>query len=277
MVTQETLNFFFSLLHRESGLTLDESKSYLIETRLEPIADKEGFPSIDDLCRHMRKNPSSNLCQKVVDAMMTTETSFFRDITPFEVLKDVILPNLINTNDKTRKIRIWSAGCSSGQEPYSIAMIICEMASKLRLWDIEILATDIAEGALERARAGVYSQYETQRGLSATHLTRFFSQQGSKWEIRPEVKRFVKFKKLNFLSGFSIIGDFDIIFCRNVLIYFDVNTKTKILERFTNILSPGGVLLLGGTETPFGITDEFIRVEAEKGVYYKKNLNSSKA
>lgn len=275
MVLNETLNFFFSLLRKESGLTLDESKGYLIETRLEPVASKEGFSSIDDLGRYIRKNPLSGIRQKVVDAMMTTETSFFRDVTPFEVVKNALLPNLIKANNKTRRIRIWSAGCSTGQEPYSIAMILHEMTPALRLWDVKILATDIAEGTLERAKAGIYSQYEVRRGLPATYLTRFLFQCGNKWEIRPEVKRFVKFQKLNLLSGFSGIGDFDIIFCRNVLIYFDVNTKAKIMEQFTRVLSPDGVLLLGGTETPLGITDRFVRVESVKGVYYKKNTVSN--
>lgn len=274
MVTQETLNFLSLLVHKDSGLVLDESKRYLIETRLEPIASREGFSSIDDLGLHIRRNPSSVLRQKVVDAMMTNETSFFRDVTPFEIVRNIVLPDLINADDKTHRIRIWSAGCSTGQEPYSIAMILSEMASKLRLWDIKILATDIVEGSLERAKAGIYSHYEVQRGLPVTYLTRFFNQRKMEWEIRPEVKRLVEFQRLNLLSGFSSIGTFDIIFCRNVLIYFDINTRMKVLKQFTDVLSPKGALLLGGAETPLNITNEFVRIEKEKGVYYKRSLKT---
>lgn len=269
--TQETLTFLFSLLHKESGLALDNSKQYLIETRLDPIARQEGFPSINDLGRHMKQNPSQPLRQKVIDAMMTNETSFFRDIKPFELLKGVVLPDLIKANEKGRRLRIWAAGCSTGQEPYTISMLLCEMAPELHKWDIRIIATDIAEGALERARAGIYSQYEVQRGLPVTYLTRFFNQRKTEWEIKQEVKRLVEFQRLNLLSGFSHLGIFDVIFCRNVLIYFDADAKVRIMEQFADILSSGGVFFLGGAETPFGITNKFTRIETEKGVCYKKN------
>ncbi len=277
MINQDTLKYLFSLLHKESGLALDDSKTYLIETRLDPIARKEGFSSINDLGLHIKQNPSLPLRQKIVEAMMTNETSFFRDVKPFELLKDVVIPDLLKANEKGRRIRIWAAGCSTGQEPYTIAMLLCEMAPALHQWDIRIIATDIAEGALERARVGIYSQYEVQRGLPVTYLTRFFSQNNTEWAIKPEVKRLVEFQQLNLLSGFSHLGMFDVIFCRNVLIYFDADAKARIMEKFADILSSGGVFFLGGAETPFGITSKFTRVETEKGVCYRKNTIPVKA
>lgn len=270
MVTQETLGFLFSLLHKESGLALDESKSYLIESRLQPIAVQEGFSSIDDLGRHMRLNPSSLLRQKIVDAMATHETSFFRDRTPFDLLKKTLLPEFLKKNETNRRLRIWSAASSSGQEPYSIAMLLSEMGPLLHPWDAQILATDIAEEVLIRARSGLYSQFEVQRGLEIAYLTRYFSQHPGGWEVKPEVKKFVKFQKLNILSNFSSLGPFDIIFCRNILIYFDSSTKKKVLEQMARTLSSDGVLILGGAESPLGIISDFVRMEAGKGVYYKK-------
>lgn len=274
--TQETLTFLFSLLHKESGLALDNSKQYLIETRLDPIARQEGFPSINDLGRHMKQNPSLPLRQKVIDAMMTNETSFFRDLKPFEVLKGVVIPDLLKANEKSRRIRIWTAGCSTGQEPYTISMLLCEMAPVLQQWDIRIIATDIADGALARAKAGIYSHFEVQRGMPITYLTRFFNQRGTEWEIKQEAKRLVEFRQLNLLSGFSHLGIFDVIFCRNVLIYFDIDTKARIMGQFANILSSRGVFFLGGSETPFGITDDFLRIETAKGVYYRKDTSPMK-
>ena len=269
MVSQEILKFLFSLIYRESGLVLDESKAYLIETRLDPVARQKGFSSIQELGEYLQQNPASPLSQKVVDAMTTNETSFFRDVIPFEVMKRAVVPDLIITNSRLHRIRIWSAGCSTGQEPYSIAMILCEMAPMLEGWDVRILATDIVEQVLEQARAGIYSQYEVQRGLPILYLTRYFCQSGTDWEIKPAVKKRVEFRKLNFLLDFSSLGPFDVIFCRNVLIYFDLETKRKVLERIAQVLSPGGALFLGGAETLMGVSKEFVRVVADGGVYYK--------
>lgn len=271
MVTQETLKIFFTLLRQESGLVLDESKRYLIETRLEPIAVQEGFSSINELGERLQRSPSPFLRQKVVDAMTTNETSFFRDRTPFETLKNSVLPDLIKRNARTRRIRIWCAACSTGQEPYSIAMQLCEMAPDLAAWDVKILATDIAKVVLERASAGVYSQHEVQRGLSTPYLLRFFRQSGVEWRINPEVKRFVEFKRMNLLSNLSSIGVVDVIFCRNLLIYFGLDTKKSVVERMAGVLSPHGALFLGGAETLFGITDRFARPEGNKGNYYIRN------
>jgi len=192
------------------------------------------------------------------------------DVKDFEVFKCVVIPDTMKSNDMTRSIRIGTAVCSTGQQPYTISMLLCEMAPVLQQWDVRIIATDIADGALARAKAGIYSQFEVQRGMPIRYLTRFFSQRGTEWEIKQEAKRLVEFRQLNLLSGFSHLGIFDIIFCRNVLIYFDTETKARIMGQFAKILASSGVFFLGGSETPFGITEEFVRIETAKGIYYRK-------
>lgn len=271
MVSKESVDFVITLLHKESGLVLDSSKTYLIEARLEPIAREAGLASIDELCRHLKQKPTSPLLQRVVDAMATNETSFFRDMIPFDIVRNALLPDLLSSNQPRRRIRIWSAACATGQEPYSLAMLLCNAESMLAGWEIGILATDLVERVLERARNGIYTQYEIQRGLPAQYMTRFFDQIGSEWKVRPEVKRWVAFKRLNLLSDFSSFGQFDIIFCRNILIYFDAAMKKKVLEGMAASLTPNGALFLGGGETPLGITDRLTRMEAGRGVYYKRS------
>lgn len=270
MVSKESVDFIIALLRKESGLVLDGSKTYLIEARLEPIACEAGLASIDGLCRYLKQCPTSPLLQKVVDAMATNETSFFRDMIPFDIVRNVLLPDLLKANQR-RRIRIWSAACATGQEPYSLAMLLCSIEPMLAGWDIGILATDLVERVLERARTGRFTQYEIQRGLPAQYMTRYFDQTGSEWKVRPEVKRWIEFKRLNLLADFSSFGQFNIIFCRNILIYFDSASKKKVLEGMAASLAPNGALFLGGGETPLGITDRLIRVEAGRGVYYRRN------
>ncbi len=271
MIAKEILQYFFKLLHEESGLLLDESKKYLLETRLEPLAAQEGFRSIDDLGRNMIQRRNSLLRQKVVDAMTTNETLFFRDKTPFSVLKEEVIPKLMKLNERTRSIRIWCAACSTGQEPYSVAMTLREMAQDLRGWRVKIVATDIAEHVLRQGRSGRYSQHEVQRGLPTPLLVRYFSQVGANWDVKPEIKSMVEFRKLNLLSSLVSMGTVDVAFCRNILIYFDVKTKRGVVERIGKILSPEGVLFLGGSESLLGVTTSMARIKATKGSYYQKN------
>jgi chemotaxis protein methyltransferase CheR len=201
--------------------------------------------------------------------MTTNETSFFRDLTPFAVLKNAVLPGLVKANATSKRIRIWSGACSTGQEVYSIAFTVGDLPD-LTGWDVNIVGTDIAEKVLERARAGVYTQHEVQRGLGMSSMVRFFTQQGADWAVKPEIKRMVQFRQFNVLNDFSTVGPFDVIFFRNILIYFDSSTKKQILERMAGILSPSGVLFLGGTETPLGITDRWVRVKLDQGIVYKR-------
>ena len=270
MTSPEILKYFFSFLREQSGLLLDEPKAYLIETRLDPLAAQEGFESIDALGRHMMRHPSPELSQKVVEMMTTHETSFFRDLSPFQFFQETVLPELIRSNAGTRRIRIWSAGCSTGQEPYSLAMILCQMEQALSGWDVRILATDISERILQRAREGVFSQLEVQRGLPIHLFTRFFTQTGASWSVNSEAKKLLEFRKVNVLHDFSGIGVFDVVFFRNVLIYFDQDTKREVFKKIARVLSADGVLFLGGAETPLGVNEEFIRMEAAKGSYYRK-------
>ncbi len=269
MLTQEILKFFFDLLYRESGLVLDESKKYLIEARLEPLAVQEGFPTIAVLGQNMMRRPNPILRQKVVDAMTTNETSFFRDQTPFTIMKETILPELIKRKAAQRRIRIWCAASSTGQEPYSIAMGLSEMKSGLFGWDVNIMASDICERVLAKARAGIYSQHEVQRGLPTPLLIQFFEQSGVNWKIKEDVKKYVDYRKLNLLTGISGIGPFDVIFCRNILIYFDDITKKKVLDQMVRVLAPGGVLFLGGSETLLRTVTRMTRVGMSRGSYYK--------
>ncbi len=269
MLTQEILKFFFDLLYRESGLVLDESKKYLIEARLEPLAVQEGFPTIAALGQNMIRRPNPVLRQKVVDAMTTNETSFFRDQTPFTIMKETVLPELIKRKSGQRMIRIWCAASSTGQEPYSIAMGLSEMGPKLFGWDVKIMASDICEKVLNKARMGVYSQHEVQRGLPMPMLIRFFEQSGTNWKIKADVKKYVEYRKLNLLTGISKIGPFDVIFCRNILIYFDEMTKKKVLDQMVRVLTPGGILFLGGSETLLRTVTSMTRVGMSRGSYYK--------
>ncbi|MBN4053206.1 protein-glutamate O-methyltransferase CheR [bacterium AH-315-L15] len=271
MLTKGTLEFFFQLLHRESGLVLDESKQYLIETRLEPLAVQEGFASIEALGKALKQNTNPLLRQKVVDAMTTNETSFFRDRRPFDAMKEEILPTLIKAKAENKKIRIWCAASSSGQEPYSIAMLLCEMGIELKGWHVRILATDIADTVLKKARSGTYSQHEIQRGLPTPYLLRYFDQKNSMWVIRDSVKKFIEFRQINLLSSFSSIGPVDVIFCRNILIYFDKKTKEDVLNRMADVLSPSGILFMGISETLIGMGTRLVCIGGKQGSYYKRN------
>ncbi len=269
MVSKEMLQFYFKLLYQESGLLLDESKTYLIESRLEPLAVQEGFDSIEMLGHQLMQTGNRSLREKVVDAMTTNETSFFRDSPAYSVLREVLIPGLLASNSASRKLRIWSAACSTGQEPYSLAILLSEMGSMLDGWDIQIMASDISESVLIRAKTGVYSQHEVQRGLTAHQLLRHFTQVGLTWQIKPKLQELVHFRRLNLLSPFSSIGQMDIVFCRNILIYLDTKTKQNVIDRITNLLAPEGVLFLGGTEGLFGLNTSLVRVDEKKAGFYK--------
>ncbi len=271
MISPEAVQFFLMLLRKESGLALDESKKYLLETRLEPLAAQEGYASINDLYMAVRNTNNSLLRQEVVDAMTTNETSFFRDRMPFDIFKNEVIPDLIKRNERSRRIRIWCAACSTGQEPYSLAMELASMSAKMPGWNIKILGTDITEAVLKKAREGTYSQHDIQRGLPTPYLIRFFKQSGMNWVLNSDLKRMVEFKRLNLLSNFSWIGQFDIVFCRNILIYFDVETKKTVIGRIGGVLAPHGALFLGGSETLLGIDNPFVRAGGMKGKYYHLN------
>ena len=264
----DDFNFLAALLKRQSGLMLSPDKVYLIESRLMPIARKRGSESLDDLVADLRKCPETDpLVKQITDAMTTNESFFFRDIKPFDQFQKVVMPALLAARAQTKRIRIWSAACSSGQEPYSLAMILREMGPKLAGWRIEIVATDISNEMLEKSKAGFYSQFEVQRGLPVQYLVKYFSQMGDKWKIDPSLREIIQFREFNLLHESAGLGQFDVVFIRNVLIYFDNKTKCEILGRIYKLLPADGFLYLGGAETVLGISDKFQPYPGERGMY----------
>mgnify|MGYP000924604981 CR=1 FL=1 len=267
-MNDQDYKFFEDLLKVESGLIITPEKMYLLESRLLPIAQKRGVQGLEGLAQKMRASKDQELQREVVEAMTTNETSFFRDSTPFQRLKEDVLPVFMNTRAAQKTLRIWSAACSSGQEPYSIAMLLKEYPG-LTGWKIEIVATALSLDILAQAKSGAYSQFEVQRGLPIQLLVKYFTQQGDKWVAKPELKDMISFRTANLLRDFSVLGQFDIIFCRNVLIYFDIATKAKVLSAIKNITKQDGILFLGGAETVIGISDSFKPFPEIKGIYVR--------
>lgn len=261
-------DFYQELLLDQSGLSLSQDKTYLLDSRLTPLARKWNFPTLEALTMALRIDPKPDLVRDVVEAMTTNETSFFRDNTPFDQFQNVVLPVLQKTRPMKR-LRIWCAAASSGQEPYSLAILLKENAAKLPGWNFEIIATDIDTAILETAKRAEYSQFEVQRGLPIQMLMKYFEQKGDRWALKNEIKSMVSFKPFNLLEPMNGLGMFDIIFCRNVLIYFERQTKSKVLENIAQILQPDGFLFLGGAETVLGITDSFKLMDGSRGVYIK--------
>ena len=266
-MTGEDFDLLCRLLRERSGLMLTRDKAYLLESRLLPVARKRNMKSLDELIVALRLRPEGDLVRDVVEAMTTNESFFFRDLLPFDQFRAFVLPQLLKTRAARKQIRIWSAACSSGQEPYSLAMILSEEKMKLQGWQVEIIATDLSTEILEKAQAGLYSQFEVQRGLPIQLLVKYFKQQGDRWQIDPAIRGMVKFRCLNLLDDFTSLGVFDVIFCRNVLIYFEQATKTLVLERVARILPQDGYLYLGGAETVLGISDKLQPVADHRGIY----------
>ncbi|MGY8665047.1 protein-glutamate O-methyltransferase CheR [Bradyrhizobium sp. UFLA05-109] len=265
-MTPMDYEYLRKFLKERSGLDLSADKTYLVESRLMPLARKAGLTAIPDLVQKIR-NGDARLATDVVEAMTTNETFFFRDKVPFDHLRDTILPGLIQARAARKSLRIWSAASSTGQEPYSIAMCLKEKAAALAGWRIEIVATDLSQEVLEKSKAGVYSQFEVQRGLPIQLLVKYFTQSGDIWQLNADVRSMVQFRQLNLLQDFSHLGTFDVIFCRNVLIYFDQDTKAVIFERMAKSLETDGTLLLGAAESVVGITDAFRPVADRRGLY----------
>jgi chemotaxis protein methyltransferase CheR len=258
--------FLRRLLKDHSGLDLSSDKQYLLEGRLLPLARKFGLRDISDLVQKLRCG-STGLITQVVEAMTTNETFFFRDKTPFDHFRDAIMPELVKARASRKSIRIWCAAGSTGQEPYSLAICVKEMAASLNGWRTEILATDLSQEVLEKSKAGIYSQFEVQRGLPIQMLVKYFKQTGELWQINSDLRSMVQHRQLNLLHDFSQLGTFDVIFCRNVLIYFDQNTKTNIFSRLAKSIEPDGFLMLGAAETVMGLTEAFKPLAERRGLY----------
>ena len=266
-MTGDDFDLLCRMLKERSGLVLTRDKAYLLESRLLPVARKRNMKSLDELIAALRGRTDGDLVRDVVEAMTTNESFFFRDIKPFDQFRNFVLPALVKTRATKKSIRIWSAACSSGQEPYSLAMILSEEKAKLPGWTFEIVATDLSTEILEKAQAGVYSQFEVQRGLPIQLLVKYFKQQGERWQIDPAIRDQVRFRAFNLLDDPAMLGGFDVIFCRNVLIYFDQPTKTMARDRLSRVLAPDGYLYLGGAETVLGISDKFQAAPENRGLY----------
>ena len=265
-MTPPDYEYLRKLLKDHSGLDLSADKQYLIESRLLPLSRKCGVPGIGDLVQKM-KGGSSTIIAQVVEAMTTNETFFFRDKIPFDHLREAIIAAMAQARAARRALRIWCAASSTGQEPYSIAMCLKEAGPLLSGWRTEIVATDLSQAVLEKSKAGVFSQFEVQRGLPIQLLVKYFTQNGELWQISSELRAMVQHRQLNLLQDFSHLGVFDIIFCRNVLIYFDQNTKVSIFERMSRMMESDGVLALGAAESVVGITNTFKPYPDRRGLY----------
>jgi chemotaxis protein methyltransferase CheR len=265
-VTPPEYEYLRKLLKDHSGLDLSADKQYLIESRLLPLARKVGLSGIGELVQKMKGGSASTITQ-VIEAMTINETFFFRDRVPFDHFRNSIVPEILRARANRKSIRIWCAAGSTGQEPYSLAMCLKEMGATLTGWRVEILATDLSQEVLEKSRAGIYSQFEVQRGLPIQMLVKYFRQTGELWQINADIRAMVQHRQLNLLRDFSQLGVFDVIFCRNVLIYFDQDTKIDIFNRLAKATEPDGFLALGAAESVVGLTDVFKAHPERRGLY----------
>jgi len=258
--------FLAQLLKRRTGIALNPSKTNQIAQRLAPVARRFGFKNTDELMRDL-PNARESLVRTVIDAMTTNDTWFFRDRTPFEQFREIILPDLMSRRLRSKKLRIWSAATSTGQEAYTLAMILSE--ARLDGWTIELMASDISNECIARAREGLYTAYEIQRGLGVKRLITHFTQENENWRISEQLRRMVKFRTFNLLDDYGAFGEMDVIFCRNVLLYFEQQTKTRILERLADTLAPDGYLVVGTAEMPHQVTTAFEHLPDTRGLYIK--------
>jgi chemotaxis protein methyltransferase CheR len=260
-------DFLRHALKQHSGLALAADKHYFLESRLLPLARQAGFAGVGELVLALKSGRNAALMDAVVEAMTTNESFFFRDKTPFDHFRRIVMPALLAARRQSRTVRIWCAAAASGQEPYSIALCLKEMERAIAGWRIEILATDLSRTVLDRARRGVYSQFEVQRGLPIKLLVKYFTQVGEHWQIAPEIRAMVKYRRFNLLSDFASLGSFDLILCRNVLIYFDQGTKSDVLRRLAGTVANDGYLILGAAETALGLFDRFKMIVDKPGLY----------
>lgn len=256
-VTRTDFEYVRALIHERAGIVLEEGKEYLVESRLSPLAEKEGYDSLSDYLGRLQRDVFSGSHRKLVHAMTTNETLFFRDIRPFELLRTRILPELLEARAAERHITFWSAACSTGQEPYTIAMLLREYFPQLQGWNVRIIASDLSTDVLARAIQGCYSQLEINRGLPAKFLVNYFTRQGELWQIRDDIRQMIEFREMNLTEAWSFLPKIDVIFLRNVLIYFNQETKRKILYKVASLLPATGYLFLGSAETTMNIADEF--------------------
>jgi chemotaxis protein methyltransferase CheR len=268
-MTTAEFDFVCRLVRDRSGIVLEAGKEYLVDARLTPVARQRELRTVSELIGQLRAGPDDGLAARVVEAMVTTETSFFRDVHPFETLRAEVLPELIRQRQKERRLNVWFAACSTGQEPYSFALLVREHFPELAGWRLDLLATDLSPDVLKRARTGRYTQLEVNRGLPAALMVKHFRQHGPNWELNEDVRRMIEFREMNLVRPWPPLPRMDLIFLRNVMIYFDVDMKKGILGRVAGLLRPDGYLLLGGAETTLNLDDSFRRVHNLKGGFYQ--------
>lgn len=266
---QTEFDYIAQLVRDRAAIILEPGKEYLVESRLLPVAREAGCVSLSELINRLRARPNASVYQKIIEAMTTNETSFFRDLHPFEALRNVVIPDLLNKRGGNRTFHLWCAAASSGQEPYTVAMLLREHFPFLGNWTVRFLATDISQEMLTRARAGRYSQLEVNRGLSPSLLVKYFERQGVEWQIKDDLRRMIEFRQLNLADSWPTFPLMDIIFMRNVLIYFDSAMKKTILGKVRRILRPDGYLFLGAAETTLNLDEGFERIQLEKAGCYR--------
>lgn len=269
-MTPGEFEFLQKFLKDRSGLVLSADKQYLVESRLQPVAREAKIDSLSEVVSTLQRGANKKLENDVIEAMTTNESFFFRDKTPFDHFNDTMLPALLESRARTRSLKIWCAAASTGQEPYSLGICLKEAQSKMPGWRTRILGTDLSAEVLDKAKAGLYSQFEVQRGLPIQMLLKYFEQKGDLWQINAGLRAMIEWRKFNLLDSFSMLGEFDIIFCRNVLIYFDQPTKTEILERMAKSMPEDGYLVLGAAETVVGLTSALVPVPGKRGLFQRK-------
>ena len=269
-ISKTDFDYISRLAHSEAAIVLETGKEYLVENRLGVVAEREGFPSLAALIQQMRLEVRVNgLHHRAIDALTTNETFFFRDFHPFEALRRSILPAILEQRAGSRRLTIWSAACSTGQEPYTLAMLLREHFPQLADWTVSILATDLSPTVLKAAAAGAYTQFEVNRGLPANYLVKYFTKQGEKWLIKDEIKGMIEFRPMNLIQSWPVLPPLDLVFIRNVMIYFDVETKKTILKKIRNCLLPHGYLFLGTAETTTNLDPEYQPETHGKAVVYR--------
>ncbi len=267
-IKSDELTLLAKLIHDKCGIVLDQSKAYLLESRLTPVAEDLGCLSFRDLYNKSLADRGGATTNKIIDAISTNETSFFRDQKPFEMLKFKVIPAFFDRGGKN--LNIWSAACSTGQEVYTIAVTLHELlGAAVNQYQIKILGTDISDSAIVQSSRGVYTKFEIGRGFPPAMLQKYFNQAGTSWKIRDELRSMALFRKINLMENFNTVGKFDIIFCRNVAIYFSMDNRKKLFDRLASQLNPYGVLIIGSTESLFGVTDRFIRREYHNSTFYE--------
>lgn len=268
-ISSSHFEYISKLVKDHASIVLENGKQYLVISRLYELARENGFPTLNDFITELRNKPFDSFHKKVIELMTTNETSFFRDYYPFETLRDYIIPELLERKEKEKTIRIWSAACSTGQEPYSIAMVLKDSIPDIDSWRITINATDISSATLDYAKRGIYKQVEVNRGLPVADILRHFQQIGTEWKLKDEVRKMVTFEEYNLGNNIPWWYRFDIVFLRNVLIYFDIETKKSIFSKIKDCITPETYLFLGNAETTINLDMDFEPVTLGKSVCYR--------